>query len=71
MRKLLRLFIILVAALCVWTVIAWLLGSYLVVEKPLERADAIVVLSGSAEYEERCDTAAELFRRVSARNRST
>ena len=63
MRKLVRLFIILVAALGIWTLIAWLLGSFLVVEKPLERADAIVVLSGSAEFEERCDIAAELFHR--------
>ena len=63
MRKLGRPLVIFVAALCVGPLIAWLLGSFLVVEKPLERADAIVVLSGSAEFEERCDTAAELFHR--------
>ena len=63
MRKPRRLFVFLVLALCLWTLVAWLLGSFLVVHKSLERADAIVILSGSAEFEERCETAAELFRR--------
>lgn len=63
MRKLVRRVGILVAALCIWTLIAWVLGSFLVVRKPLERADAIVVLSGSAEFADRCETAAELYRR--------
>jgi uncharacterized SAM-binding protein YcdF (DUF218 family) len=44
-----------------WIVVAPLLANYLVVQKPLERADAIVILSGSAEYIERTREAAEIF----------
>jgi uncharacterized SAM-binding protein YcdF (DUF218 family) len=45
-----------------WMSLATLVGHFLVVERPLERADAIVVLSGSAEYPSRTRTAAELWR---------
>jgi uncharacterized SAM-binding protein YcdF (DUF218 family) len=45
-----------------WLFLAPLLAKNLVVEKPLERADAIWVLGGSREYRTRCLKAAELFR---------
>ncbi len=34
----------------------------MIVEKPLAKSDAIMVLSGSSTFVERCDKAAELFR---------
>lgn len=44
----------------------WISGaaaaSYLIVERPVEQADLIVVLGGAAAYVERADTAAALFR---------
>lgn len=44
-----------------WLPLASLLSSYLVVERPLEKADAIVVMSGAADYVERNLKAAELY----------
>jgi uncharacterized SAM-binding protein YcdF (DUF218 family) len=46
-----------------WVLAAPLLAKYLVVERPLEYADAIIVLSGSAEYKERTQKAAELYKK--------
>ncbi len=48
-------------ALAAWMLLAWGLGFALVVRAPLERADALVVLSGSATYIERTQRAAELY----------
>ena len=45
-----------------WTLIAPMLANYLVVQKPLEKADAIVILSGSEEYIERSHEAAEILK---------
>ena len=53
---------ILILAPIVWFVLAWFAAGILIVEKPLEQADAILVLSGSSAFVERCDKAAELFR---------
>jgi uncharacterized SAM-binding protein YcdF (DUF218 family) len=53
---------ILILAPIVWFVLAWSAAEILIVEKPLEQADAILVLSGSSTFVERCDKAAELFR---------
>lgn len=50
------------ALLVAWPVVAWCAASVLVVRRPLERADALVVLSGSSVYEERARWAARLFR---------
>ena len=47
--------------LIVWLLIAPHLATYLVVERPLLKADAIIVLSGSAAYRERTRKAAELY----------
>jgi len=45
-----------------WVVSAPLLAKNLIVEKPLEKADAILVLSGSSVYIERTHKAAELYK---------
>lgn len=45
-----------------WIAFAPFLADGLVAEKPLEKADAIVVLSGSAEYLDRTHEAAEAFK---------
>jgi uncharacterized SAM-binding protein YcdF (DUF218 family) len=45
-----------------WCLVAPLLAKLLIVEKPLSRADAILVLAGSATYRERTAKAAEIFR---------
>jgi uncharacterized SAM-binding protein YcdF (DUF218 family) len=59
-----RLKILVVAMILavVWVVVAPLLATYLIVEKPIEHADAIIVLSGSAAYKERTRKAAELYK---------
>ncbi len=46
----------------VWVVSAPLLAKNLIVEKPLKKADAILVLSGSSVYIERTHKAAELYK---------
>lgn len=46
----------------VWIIVAPFLATYLIVEKPLENADAIMVLSGSAVFKERTKKAAELYK---------
>jgi len=48
--------------LCVWAVVAWGAARFLIVDTPLNRADVIVVLSGSAVYKERTQRAAEYYR---------
>lgn len=45
----------------VWIIVAPFLATNLIVEKRLETADAIMVLSGSAVYKERTKKAAELY----------
>lgn len=45
-----------------WTAVAPFFANFLIVEKPLEHADAIIVLSGSAVYQERVRRAAELYK---------
>lgn len=48
--------------LIVWPVIAWGAARLLIVNKELESADALVVLSGSAVYVERTHLAAQMFK---------
>ena len=45
----------------IWPVAAWAGAKHLIVEAPLEKADAIVVLGGSATYKERSREAARLL----------
>jgi uncharacterized SAM-binding protein YcdF (DUF218 family) len=53
------IFLILLVA---WFFVAPFLAESLIVEKPLERADAIFILSGSSTYLERTQKAAEIFK---------
>ena len=50
-----------VLLLLVWIVVAWLAARTLIVTRRLERADALVVLSGSSTYIERAQWAARLY----------
>lgn len=45
-----------------WSLIAWAAARWLVVRSELPRADAVVILSGSALYAERAQWAAHLYR---------
>jgi uncharacterized SAM-binding protein YcdF (DUF218 family) len=47
----------------VWIFAAWFLAARLNVEKPLERADVILVLGGSGTYVERTQQAAQLYKK--------
>ncbi len=60
-RRLRRVVVLLVALIGGWTLLAWAAAKYLVVSAPLPRADAIVVLSGSACLLERTNEAAQLY----------
>ncbi len=61
-ERFLKIFGAIISAGVFWVLIAPLLATFLIVEKPLEHADAIMVLSGSAVYKERTGKAAELFK---------
>lgn len=58
----LKIFLVITILFIGWVLIAPHLARRLIVTRPLERADAIVVLSGSAVYKERTRKAAELYR---------
>jgi uncharacterized SAM-binding protein YcdF (DUF218 family) len=45
-----------------WIPFAWLSAIYLAIEKPLAKADAILILAGSATYIERTQKAAVIFK---------
>ena len=47
----------------IWLLAAAFAAKFLIVERPLDRADAIVVLSGSSVYVERTAEAASLFQK--------
>ncbi len=49
-------------SLAVWSLFAWCAALALITNAQIERADALVVLSGSANYIERARLAAELFK---------
>jgi uncharacterized SAM-binding protein YcdF (DUF218 family) len=48
--------------LIAWAAIAWIAARFLIVNTPLNHADAIVVLSGAAVYRERTERAADYYR---------
>src|SRR5690349_15957419 len=62
MRRAFKLLIVFLILLITWALVAPFLAKNLIVEKPLERAGAILVLGGSHTYVERTEKAAELFR---------
>ncbi len=57
-----KIAIILAALVILWIALAPSLASRLVVERKLEQADVILVLSGSAAYKQRTKKAAELYK---------
>lgn len=64
MKKFSRTFkisIFLLLAILSWFAFAPFLAKFLIIEKPLEKADAILVLGGSSTYIERTQKAAELY----------
>ncbi|MGI8495460.1 MAG: YdcF family protein [Pyrinomonadaceae bacterium] len=58
--KILLVILLLIPA---WLGFAWFLAERLIVEKPLEHADVILVLGGSSVYVERAQKAAELYKK--------
>src|SRR5436305_7458040 len=62
MRRAWRFLRIVVPALFLWWIIAWIAASALVTGAELESADALAILSGSAAYRERTHRAALLFK---------
>lgn len=58
-----RLIVILLSGFLAWIFLAPFLAERLIVEKPLARADAILILGGSATFTERAQKAAELYRK--------
>jgi uncharacterized SAM-binding protein YcdF (DUF218 family) len=60
-RVRLAVFILILFGLCFG--LAWVAAKALIVKLPLERADALVVLSGSSAYVERTQLAAKLYAR--------
>lgn len=60
--RFLKILITFLILFLVWIFAAPFLATNLIVEKPLERADAIFILGGSSVYVERTHKAAELFK---------
>lgn len=60
--KAFKISIALLFLLATWIFLAPFLAENLIVEKPLERADAILILAGSSVYIERTNKAAEIFK---------
>ena len=60
--RLLKSVIPFVAILLVWTLVAPFLAERLIVARPMDHADAILVLAGSSAYLERTKKAAFLYK---------
>lgn len=58
----LRFLAIFLSLFLAWLLFAWFLADNLIVEKPLEKADAILILSGSRVYLERTREAALMYK---------
>ena len=67
LRAIRRRWWILVLVCVAWVLGAWFAAVSLIVSRPLEHADAIVVLSGSGTFTERTRKAAQLYRAGVAR----
>ena len=52
---------LLLICILIWPLVAWLGARLLIIQAPLAKADAIVVLGGSANYKERAREAAKLL----------
>lgn len=64
MKRLILVVLIAITLFAGWILTAPYLATCLIVEKPLAKADAIIVLSGSAAYKERTAKAAELYKQA-------
>jgi len=64
--KAFKISIALLFLLAAWIFLAPFLAKHLIVEKPLKRADAILILAGSSVYIERTNKAAEIFKQGAA-----
>lgn len=62
MNRKLKIGLVAIILAAIWVFGAPLLATNLILEKPLDHADAILVLSGSAVYKERTRKAAELYK---------
>lgn len=62
MKRIRRIFVYFLIVLTVWIPLAWTAANYLIVEKPLAQADAIMILGGSSSYIERTQKAVELYK---------
>jgi uncharacterized SAM-binding protein YcdF (DUF218 family) len=58
-----KFLVVLFVAVGIWILVAPFLPKFLIIEKPLEKADAIWVLGGSSAYKERTKFAAELYKK--------
>ena len=63
MNRRFKVLVILLLVFLAWILFAWFLAERLIVEKPLDQADAILVLGGSKVYLERTNKAAELYKK--------
>lgn len=61
--KFFKISVVILAVFLVWIFAAPFLAEFLIVEKPLEKADAILVLGGSSVYIERTQKAAILYKK--------
>lgn len=57
-----KVFIALAMIFVVWVFTAPLFADFLIVKRPLEKSDAILILGGSSVYLERTERAAELYK---------
>lgn len=62
MKRRIKVLIVIFALFLAWIWVAPFLAESLIVEKPLSRADAILVLGGASTYIERTQKAAELYK---------
>ena len=60
--RIIKCFLFLLILLFIWILAAPFLAGVLIIEKPLEKADAIFVFGGSSVYVERTRRAAELYK---------
>jgi uncharacterized SAM-binding protein YcdF (DUF218 family) len=67
MSRTFRISIIFLILFVIWIFIAPFLATNLIVEKPLEKADVILVLSGSSVFKERTHRAAQIYKAGVAR----
>jgi len=66
MNRRFKILMVFLMSLVGWIFLAPFLAEKLIVEKPLDRADAILILSGSAAYIERTQEAAVAFKKGTA-----